>query len=100
MQVAHAGSEAESMAVVAQMLPSLVGIYLMLIRRRRQVIVDWLRGHSRLNATPLVVYTSADIDPAELPRLASGETVLFLAERSTSPDVQSRSVDLLGKVGV
>ncbi|WUH92347.1 PAS domain-containing protein [Streptomyces sp. NBC_00433] len=99
MQVAHAGSEAEAMTKAAQVHPNLVVMDLMLIRRRRQGIVDWLRGHSRLNNTPLVVYTSADIDPAELPRLASGETVLFLAERSTSADVQSRIVDLLGKIG-
>ncbi|MGW5351035.1 PAS domain-containing protein [Streptomyces sp. NPDC004031] len=99
MQVAHAGSEAEAMTKAAQVHPNLVVMDLMLIRRRRQGIVDWLRGHQRLNTTPLVVYTSADIDPAELPRLASGETVLFLAERSTSTDVQSRIVDLLGKIG-
>ncbi|MFP8908519.1 response regulator, partial [Streptomyces atacamensis] len=36
---------------------------------------------------------------AELPGLASGETVLFLAERSTSPEVQARIVDLLAKIG-
>ncbi|SEG45978.1 PAS domain S-box-containing protein [Actinacidiphila yanglinensis] len=99
MQVTHADSEADAMTKAAQIHPNLVVMDLMLIRRRRQGIVDWLRGHSRLNSTPLVVYTSADIDPAELPRLASGETVLFLAERSTSTDVQSRIVDLLGKIG-
>jgi DNA-binding response OmpR family regulator len=99
MQVTHAESEADAMTKAAQIHPNLVVMDLMLIRRRRQGIVDWLRGHSRLNSTPLVVYTSADIDPAELPRLASGETVLFLAERSTSADVQSRIVDLLGKIG-
>lgn len=99
MQVAHAGSEAEAMTKAAQVHPNLVVMDLMLIRRRRQGVVDWLRGHSRLNTTPLVVYTSVDIDPAELPRLASGETVLFLAERSTSTDVQARIVDLLGKIG-
>ena len=70
---------------------------LMLVRRRRAGIVDWLRAHALLDRTPLVVYTSADIDPAALPRLAAGETVLFLAERSTSTDVQSRIVDLLGQ---
>jgi CheY-like chemotaxis protein len=99
MQVTHADSESDAMTKAAQIHPNLVVMDLMLIRRRRQGIVDWLRGHSRLNSTPLVVYTSADIDPAELPRLASGETVLFLAERSTSTDVQSRIVDLLGKIG-
>ncbi|HEY5833303.1 MAG TPA: hypothetical protein VIW71_05075, partial [Streptomyces sp.] len=99
MQVTHAGSEADATTKAAQIHPNLVVMDLMLIRRRRQGIVDWLRGHARLNTTPLVVYTSADIDPAELPRLASGETVLFLAERSTSTDVQARIVDLLGKIG-
>ena len=72
---------------------------LMQVRRRRAGIVDWLRANGQLNRTPLVVYTSADIDPAELPRLASGETVLFLAERSTSAEVQARIVDLLAKIG-
>jgi CheY-like chemotaxis protein len=99
MQVTHAGSETDAMTKAAQVHPNLVVMDLMLIRRRRQGIVDWLRGNSRLNSTPLVVYTSAGIDPAELPRLASGETVLFLAERSTSSDVQARIVDLLGKIG-
>nr|WP_232792428.1 response regulator [Actinacidiphila yeochonensis] len=99
MQVTHADSESDAMTKAAQVHPNLVVMDLMLIRRRRQGIVDWLRGNSRLNSTPLVVYTSADIDPDQLSRLASGETVLFLAERSTSPDVQSRIVDLLGKIG-
>ncbi|MEW2518791.1 PAS domain-containing protein [Actinacidiphila alni] len=99
MQVSHADSETDAMTKAAQVHPNLVVMDLMLIRRRRQGIVDWLRGNARLNNTPLVVYTSADIDPAELPRLASGETVLFLAERSTSTDVQARIVDLLGKIG-
>ncbi|MEC3995540.1 PAS domain-containing protein [Actinacidiphila sp. DG2A-62] len=99
MQVTHASSETDAMTQAAQIHPNLVVMDLMLIRRRRQGIVDWLRGHARLDTTPLVVYTSADIEPSELPRLASGETVLFLAERSTSSDVQARIVDLLGKIG-
>ena len=37
--------------------------------------------------------------PGQLPRLAAGETVLFLAERSTSPEVQDRIVDLLARIG-
>jgi PAS domain S-box-containing protein len=99
MQVAHAGSDADAVALAEQVRPNLVVVDLMLIRRRRVGIVDWLRGNGQLNRTPLVVYTSVDIDPAELPRLRSGETVLFLAERSTSGEVQGRIVDLLGKIG-
>jgi CheY-like chemotaxis protein len=99
MMVAHAPSDADAVAAAEQVRPNLVVMDLMLIRRRRVGIVDWLRGSGQLNRTPLVVYTSVDIDPNELPRLRSGETVLFLAERSTSPDVQRRIVDLLGKIG-
>lgn len=36
---------------------------------------------------------------SDLPKLSSGETVLFLAERSTSEEVQARIVDLLAKIG-
>lgn len=99
MQVVHAASEADAVTVAAQAQPNLVVMDLMLIRRRRVGIVDWLRGNGQLNRTPLVVYTSVDIDPTELPRLRSGETVLFLAERSTNGEVQGRIVDLLGKIG-
>ncbi len=99
MQVAHAASEGDAANLASQMRPNLVVMDLMLIRRRRVGIVDWLRANGLLNRTPLVVYTSVDIDAAELPRLSSGETVLFLAERSTSAEVQGRIVDLLSKIG-
>ncbi|CAM5227913.1 Nickel transporter OS=Streptomyces antimycoticus OX=68175 GN=SANT12839_048220 PE=4 SV=1 [Streptomyces antimycoticus] len=99
MQVAQAATDADAVSLAGQMRPNLVVMDLMQVRRRRAGIVDWLRGNGLLNRTPLVVYTSADIDPAHLSRLASGETVLFLAERSTSAEVQSRIVDLLAKIG-
>lgn len=99
MQVARAADDNEAVALAAQMRPNLVVMDLMQVRRQRAGIIDWLRSNGQLNRTPLVVYTSAGIDPAELPRLTSGETVLFLAERSTSVDVQSRIVELLAKIG-
>ncbi|MGQ4484742.1 PAS domain-containing protein [Streptomyces sp. SAS_281] len=99
MQVACAATDSEAVALATRMRPNLVVMDLMQVRRRRAGIVDWLRANGQLNRTPLVVYTSADIDEAELPRLGSGETVLFLAERSTSDEVQSRIVDLLAKIG-
>ncbi|WP_326694395.1 hybrid sensor histidine kinase/response regulator [Streptomyces sp. NBC_01766] len=99
MQVVRAATDAEAVTSAAQMRPNLVVMDLMQVRRRRAGIVDWLRANGQLNRTPLVVYTSAGMDEAELPRLASGETVLFLAERSTSSEVQGRIVDLLAKIG-
>ncbi|MEW2630151.1 PAS domain-containing protein [Streptomyces sp. NPDC048389] len=99
MQVARAGADADAVTLATQMRPNLVVMDLMQVRRRRAGIIDWLRANGQLNRTPLVVYTSAGLDPAELPRLSSGETVLFLAERSTSNEVQARIVDLLAKIG-
>lgn len=98
MHVVHATSENDAVEKAGSVQPNLVVMDLMLIRRRRVGIVDWLRGNDRLHRTPLVVYTSVD-GPEQLHGLRSGETVLFLAERSTSGEVQSRIVDLLGKIG-
>jgi CheY-like chemotaxis protein len=97
--VARASADADAVTLAGQMRPNLVVMDLMQVRRRRAGIIDWLRANGQLNRTPLVVYTSAGLDPQELPRLSSGETVLFLAERSTSDEVQARIVDLLAKIG-
>ncbi|MFF4169770.1 PAS domain-containing protein [Streptomyces sp. NPDC001744] len=99
MQVARAATDTEAVALAAQTRPNLVVMDLMQVRRRRAGIIDWLRANGRLNRTPLVVYTSADLAGDELPGLSSGETVLFLAERSNSAEVQARIVDLLAKIG-
>ncbi|WP_221348755.1 PAS domain-containing protein [Streptomyces beigongshangae] len=98
MQVARASSDEDAVMLAGQMRPNLVVMDLLQVRRRRAGIVDWLRANGQLNRTPLVVYTAA-VDQTELPRLAAGETVLFLAERSTSTEVQDRIVDLLARIG-
>ncbi|WP_329382060.1 PAS domain-containing protein [Streptomyces sp. NBC_01351] len=99
LQVARAGADTDAVETATRMRPNLVVMDLMQVRRRRAGIVDWLRANGQLNRTPLVVYTATGIDPAELPKLASGESVLFLAERATTTDVQGRIVDLLAKIG-
>ena len=99
MHVEHTADENEAVARASSVQPNLVVMDLLQIRRRRVGLLDWLRTNDRLHRTPIVVYTSADLDPQELPRLRTGEAVLFLAERSTSDDVQSRIVDLLGRIG-
>ncbi|GAA0660652.1 hypothetical protein GCM10010193_09520 [Kitasatospora atroaurantiaca] len=99
MHVEHAESENDAVSRASSVQPNLVVMDLLQIRRRRVGLLDWLRANDRLHRTPLVVYTSVDLDPQELPRLRTGETVLFLAERSTTEDVQSRIVDLLGRIG-
>jgi CheY-like chemotaxis protein len=98
MDVVHASSESEAVSKASSVEPNLVVLDLMLVRRRRVGVVDWLRNHQRLHSTPIVVYTTVDIADDELHRLQTGETVLFLAERSTREDVQQRIVDLLGKI--
>lgn len=99
MQVARAAADSEAVELATRMRPNLVVMDLMQVRRRRAGIIDWLRANGQLNRTPLVVYTSTGLHQSELSGLGSGETVLFLAERSTSDEVQSRIVDLLAKIG-
>uniref|UniRef100_UPI001E2CFAED response regulator n=1 Tax=Kitasatospora sp. MBT63 TaxID=1444768 RepID=UPI001E2CFAED len=99
MHVEHALDENDAVSRASSVQPNLVVMDLLQVRRRRAGLLDWLRANDRLHRTPLVVYTSVDLDPQELPRLRTGETVLFLAERSTTEDVQSRIVDLLGRIG-
>ncbi|MFE3553612.1 PAS domain-containing protein [Streptomyces sp. NPDC059193] len=99
LQVARAGADTDAVELATRIRPNLVVMDLMQVRRRRAGIVDWLRANGQLNHTPLVVYTTSGIEPSELPRLASGESVLFLAERATTADVQGRIVDLLAKIG-
>ncbi|MGW4049570.1 PAS domain S-box protein, partial [Streptomyces sp. NPDC004779] len=99
MQVVRAATDTEAVALAGEIRPNLVVMDLMQVRRRRAGIIDWLRANGQLNRTPLVVYTSADLDGERLPELSSGETVLFLAERSNSAEVQARIVDLLAKIG-
>ncbi|MFJ3500202.1 PAS domain-containing protein [Streptomyces sp. NPDC090135] len=99
MQVARAATDSEAVTLATQTQPNLVVMDLMQVRRRRAGIIDWLRANGQLNRTPLVVYTSADLVEEELPKLSSGETVLFLAERANSAEVQARIVDLLAKIG-
>ncbi|MCH6161643.1 PAS domain-containing protein [Streptomyces marispadix] len=99
IQVAHAPTDEAAVNVAAQMRPNLVVMDLMQVRTRRTGIIDWLRVNGLLSRTPFVVYTSEGMNPADLPRLATGETVLFLAERSTSQEVQQRIVDMLTKIG-
>ncbi|MEV6963327.1 PAS domain-containing protein [Streptomyces sp. NPDC051207] len=98
MQVARAASDQDAVPLASQFRPNLVVMDLMQVHRHQAGIIDWLRANGQLNRTPLVVYTAA-ADQADLPRLASGETVLFLAERSTSAQVQARIVDVLARVG-
>ncbi|MFH8976444.1 PAS domain-containing protein [Streptomyces sp. NPDC017890] len=101
MQVARAASDADAVTLAGQFRPNLVVMDLLRVERHQgghAGIIDWLRANGQLNRTPLVVYTAA-VDQADLPRLASGETVLFLAERSTSGEVQSRIVELLSRIG-
>ncbi|MFJ4677031.1 PAS domain-containing protein [Kitasatospora sp. NPDC088783] len=99
MHVEHAADENEAVARASSLQPNLVVLDLQRIERRNLGLLDWLRANDRLHRTPLVVYTSADLDPQARAGLRTGENVLFLAERSTTEDVQGRIVELLARIG-
>ncbi|MFJ8200148.1 SAV_2336 N-terminal domain-related protein [Streptomyces sp. NPDC096152] len=97
MQVARA-TAADAMIVASELRPNLVCMDLMQVHQERYRIVHWLREYGFLNRTPIVAYTAA-VEQADLPRLASGETVLFLAEHANSRQVRDRVVELLARIG-
>ncbi|MDR3036030.1 MAG: response regulator [Kitasatospora sp.] len=99
MHVEHAADENEAVARASSLQPNLVVLDLQRIERQHLGLLDWLRANDRLHRTPLVVYTSADLDPQARAGLRTGENVLFLAERSTTEDVQGRIVELLARIG-
>lgn len=98
MDVLHASSESDGVTAAAGMRPDLVAMDLMLVRRRRSGVVDWLRTHERLAATPLVAYTKPELTDDQLSALRLGESTLALVERATDEDVHQRIIDLLNKV--
>ncbi|MFJ5230422.1 PAS domain-containing protein [Kitasatospora sp. NPDC088391] len=99
MHVEHAADEHEAVARASAIQPNLVVLDLQRIERSEPGLLDWLRANDRLHRTPLVVYTSADLDPQARAGLRTGENVLFLAERSTTDEVQGRIVELLARIG-
>ncbi|BAJ29544.1 MULTISPECIES: PAS domain-containing protein [Kitasatospora] len=99
MHVEHASDENEAVARASSIQPNLVVLDLQRIERQHLGLLDWLRANDRLHRTPLVVYTSADLDPQARAGLRTGANVLFLAERSTTEDVQGRIVELLARIG-
>ncbi|RKE20139.1 PAS domain-containing protein [Streptomyces sp. TLI_171] len=99
MHVEHAADENDAVARASSIQPNLVVLDLQRIERQNLGLLDWLRANDRLHRTPLVVYTSADLDPQARAGLRTGANVLFLAERSTTEDVQGRIVELLARIG-
>ncbi|WP_308289753.1 hypothetical protein [Streptomyces muensis] len=99
MQVARALHTDDAVTLSGQMRPNLVvmGLKTTAIRRRTG-LVDALRCTGQLGHTPSAVYTAADMSQADRDLLVAGKHVLFLAERSTSADVQSRILEVLVRI--
>lgn len=99
MQVAHTSHDHEALTLTRQLRPNLVVMDLMHgLTGQRTGFVDGLRSSGQLLQTPLAVYTAADASQADRDLLAAGKNVLFLAERSTSADVQSRVLEVLRQI--
>jgi CheY-like chemotaxis protein len=99
MQVLLAATDADSIGRASDGVPDVVLMDLMQVRRRRTGIVEWLRERERLTTTPIVVYTALGTDSAQFASgLRSGNGMLYLAERSTDPEVGNRIGDLLAKL--
>lgn len=98
MQVARASTDEDAVTLASQLRPNLVVMDLMQVRqpacRNRRLAA----GERAVEPHP-ARRLHRRRRPGRTAAARRGETVLFLAERSTSAEVQDRIVDLLARIG-
>jgi len=98
IQTFHAASGSEAIQISQHVLPDLLVLDIGLPEISGFEVVQWLRRHERLHATPMVVYTGRDLDADDRRRLRLGSTTEFLTKgRITPMDFENRVVALLGR---
>jgi PAS domain S-box-containing protein len=91
-----AQSGREAIALGERVQPDLFILDLVLPDVDGFAVVDWLHGHDRLRATPLVVYTAKDLDRRDMDRLWPAE--VLTKGRITPDQVEARIVGLLDRM--
>ena len=80
IQTFHAADGAQAILISQRELPDLLVLDLGLPEVDGFAVVEWLRGHERLHAMPMVVYTARDLDDGDRRRLQLGSTTQFLTK--------------------
>jgi CheY-like chemotaxis protein len=95
VQVEHAASGDDAIALSARFEPDLLLLDLALPDGDGSQVVDWFRQHDRLRRVALVVYTARDLGESERERLQLGPTEHLTKSRISPDEVRRRVLRLL-----
>lgn len=96
IDVHHASTARQALALCARIVPDLVVLDLQLPDQDGFAVVAQLRRDSRLRSVPLAVYSARDLSEADRKRLRLGKTGFFTKGRVNPDEFERHVVDLLG----
>jgi CheY-like chemotaxis protein len=96
IEVHHAPTARQALALCAHIVPDLVVLDLQLPDQDGFAVVAQLRRDARLRRVPLAVYSARDLSEADRKRLRLGETGFFTKGRVNPDEFERHVVDLLG----
>ncbi|MDI3213947.1 ATP-binding protein [Arthrobacter sp. AL12] len=96
IDVHHASTARQALALCAHIVPDLVVLDLQLPDQDGFAVVAQLRRDSRLRSVPLAVYSARDLSEADRKRLRLGKTGFFTKGRVNPDEFERHVVDLLG----
>ena len=96
IDVHHASTARQALALCAHIVPDLVVLDLQLPDQDGFAVVAQLRRDSRLRSVPLAVYSARDLIEADRKRLRLGKTGFFTKGRVNPDEFERHVVDLLG----
>lgn len=98
VEVHRAATEAEAIAATRHRRPDVIVLDLALPDGDGFGLVDVWRHDTTLAAVPIVVYSAADVQPADRPRLQLGRTEFLTKSRIPPEEVERRVVALMDRV--
>ncbi|BAS10554.1 sensor protein kinase WalK [Arthrobacter sp. Hiyo4] len=98
IEVHHAPTARQALALCAHIVPDLVVLDLQLPDQDGYAVVAQLRRDARLRGVPLAVYSARDLTEADRKRLRLGKTGFFTKGRVTPDEFERHVVNLLGRL--
>lgn len=96
IEVHHAPTARQALAMCAHIVPDLVVLDLQLPDQDGFAVVAQLRRDARLSSVPLAVYSARDLSESDRKRLRLGKTGFFTKGRVTPDEFEQYVMNLLG----
>jgi PAS domain S-box-containing protein len=93
--VDHAANGLEAIEIASRVRPDLLVLDVVLPRMNGFNVIKWLRKDDDLRNIPVVVYSGADIAPADRPRLRLGPTEFFTKSRISPEEFEHTVLEMM-----